>query len=133
MTNAMNIANELAVRPQMKIVVTGGVARPQSYELIGPLVDRCCSGLTLDFTILGVDGMTPGSARPRTTKPRPAPTGSRRVRQHGHRGGRQLEAGPPGVRPDLQTAARSVLVTDRDAPEDVVEEFTALGIDVLRV
>src|ERR1700722_9056115 len=35
-TNAMNIANELAVRQHIKIVVTGGVARTQSYELIGP-------------------------------------------------------------------------------------------------
>src|ERR1700722_4094615 len=35
-TNAMNIANELAVRQHIKIVVTGGVARAQSYELIGP-------------------------------------------------------------------------------------------------
>src|SRR5690606_19548045 len=30
-TNALNLANELAVRPQFKIVVTGGVARAQSY------------------------------------------------------------------------------------------------------
>src|SRR4051812_11316826 len=36
-TNALNIAHELAVRPHIKIVVTGGVARPQSYELIGPM------------------------------------------------------------------------------------------------
>ncbi|MGH3366613.1 MAG: DeoR/GlpR family DNA-binding transcription regulator, partial [Nocardioidaceae bacterium] len=36
-TNALNIANELTVRPHVKIVLTGGVARPQSYELIGPL------------------------------------------------------------------------------------------------
>ncbi|MQA27765.1 MAG: DeoR family transcriptional regulator, partial [Micromonosporaceae bacterium] len=36
-TNALNIANEMLVRPHMKIVVTGGVVRPQSYELIGAL------------------------------------------------------------------------------------------------
>src|SRR5215472_16630463 len=32
-TNALNIATELAVRQHIKIVTTGGVARPQSYEL----------------------------------------------------------------------------------------------------
>ena len=32
-TNALNIATELAVRQHIKIVATGGVARPQSYEL----------------------------------------------------------------------------------------------------
>src|SRR4029079_19583271 len=36
-TNALNIANELLVRSRMKIVVTGGVVRPQSYELVVPL------------------------------------------------------------------------------------------------
>ncbi|AJE43963.1 DeoR/GlpR family DNA-binding transcription regulator [Streptomyces nodosus] len=53
-TNALNIANELAVRPQFKIVVTGGVARPQSYELIGPLTDGVLGQITLDVAVLGV-------------------------------------------------------------------------------
>ncbi|MFD3478443.1 alkaline phosphatase [Streptomyces sp. CB01635] len=55
-TNALNIANELAVRPQFKIVVTGGVARPQSYELIGPLADGVLSQITIDTAVLGVVG-----------------------------------------------------------------------------
>ncbi|MER6082119.1 DeoR/GlpR family DNA-binding transcription regulator [Streptomyces sp. NPDC001833] len=55
-TNALNIANELAVRPQFKIVVTGGVARPQSYELIGPLADGVLGQITLDIAVLGVVG-----------------------------------------------------------------------------
>ncbi|MEU4083374.1 DeoR/GlpR family DNA-binding transcription regulator [Streptomyces aureus] len=53
-TNALNIANELAVRPQFKIVLTGGVARPQSYELIGPLADAVLQQITLDVAVLGV-------------------------------------------------------------------------------
>ncbi|MEU6660244.1 DeoR/GlpR family DNA-binding transcription regulator [Streptomyces sp. NPDC046821] len=55
-TNALNIANELAVRPQFKIVVTGGVARPQSYELIGPLADGVLSQITMDTAVLGLVG-----------------------------------------------------------------------------
>ncbi|MFB7497555.1 DeoR/GlpR family DNA-binding transcription regulator [Streptomyces sp. NPDC056161] len=55
-TNALNIANELAVRPQFKIVVTGGVARPQSYELIGPLADGVLGQITMDVAVLGVVG-----------------------------------------------------------------------------
>ncbi|MFB8776764.1 DeoR/GlpR family DNA-binding transcription regulator [Streptomyces broussonetiae] len=53
-TNALNIANELAVRPQFKIVVTGGVARAQSYELVGPLADGVLGQITLDVAVLGV-------------------------------------------------------------------------------
>ncbi|MFF7632258.1 DeoR/GlpR family DNA-binding transcription regulator [Kitasatospora sp. NPDC008050] len=56
-TNALNIANELTVRPAVKIVVTGGVARPQSYELIGPLASTVLAELTLDVTVLGVDAL----------------------------------------------------------------------------
>ncbi|MGY1503023.1 DeoR/GlpR family DNA-binding transcription regulator [Streptomyces sp. QTS52] len=53
-TNALNVANELAVRPQFKIVVTGGVARPQSYELVGPLADGVLGQITVDLAVLGV-------------------------------------------------------------------------------
>jgi DeoR family transcriptional regulator, aga operon transcriptional repressor len=56
-TNAMNIANELAVRQHIKIVVTGGVTRSQSYELIGPLATLVLAELSLDWAILGVDAL----------------------------------------------------------------------------
>ena len=58
-TNAMNIASELAVRQHIKIVVTGGVARTQSYELIGPFATLVLDQLTLDWAILGVDALDP--------------------------------------------------------------------------
>ena len=58
-TNALNIATELAVRQHIKIVTTGGVARPQSYELIGPLATGVLDQVTLDIAILGVDGIDP--------------------------------------------------------------------------
>ncbi len=57
MSNALNIAAELAVRQNIKIVVTGGVARPQSYELTGPLATGVLDQVTLDVAILGVDGI----------------------------------------------------------------------------
>jgi DeoR family transcriptional regulator, aga operon transcriptional repressor len=58
-TNAMNIANELAVRQHIKIVVTGGVTRSQSYELIGPFATLVLEQLALDWAILGVDALDP--------------------------------------------------------------------------
>jgi DeoR family transcriptional regulator, aga operon transcriptional repressor len=58
-TNAMNIANELAVRPHLKIVVTGGVTRSQSYELIGPYATLVLEQLALDWAVLGVDALDP--------------------------------------------------------------------------
>jgi DeoR family transcriptional regulator of aga operon len=56
-TNALNIANELLVRSRMKIVVTGGVVRPQSFELVGPLGGGILREITLDVALLGVDAL----------------------------------------------------------------------------
>jgi DeoR family transcriptional regulator of aga operon len=58
-TNALNIASELAVRPHVKIVVTGGVARPASFELSGPLASRILDEITMDLVFLGVDAVDP--------------------------------------------------------------------------
>lgn len=60
-TNALNIASELAVRPNLKLVVTGGVARAESYELVGPIAEASLEGLNLDIVFLGVDGISPGA------------------------------------------------------------------------
>lgn len=56
-TNALNIAHELVIRPQIKMVVTGGVARPQSYELTGPLAVGVMREITLDIAVLGVNAI----------------------------------------------------------------------------
>ncbi|MPV38597.1 DeoR/GlpR family DNA-binding transcription regulator [Georgenia subflava] len=56
-TNAVNIAGELTVRPHVRVVVTGGVARPQSYELTGPLAGLILDQITVDTLFLGVDGL----------------------------------------------------------------------------
>ena len=57
-TNAVNIASELVVSETIRLVVTGGIARPQSYELIGPFADRTLEELNVDLMFLGVDGVT---------------------------------------------------------------------------
>jgi DeoR family transcriptional regulator of aga operon len=51
----LNIAAEFAVRQNIRIVVTGGVARPQSYELTGRLATGVLEQVALDMVILGMD------------------------------------------------------------------------------
>jgi DeoR family transcriptional regulator, aga operon transcriptional repressor len=58
-TNALNIAADLALRPRLKLVTTGGVSRTQSYELVGPIADRTLAGLNIEVAIVGVDGISP--------------------------------------------------------------------------
>ena len=57
-TNALNIAYELSIRPNVTIVVVGGTARSQSYELVGPLSDGVLSRINVDVAVLGVDGLS---------------------------------------------------------------------------
>ncbi|QPP05643.1 DeoR/GlpR transcriptional regulator [Streptomyces bathyalis] len=56
-TNSLNIANELAVRPQIRIVLTGGVAHSRSFELTGPYSEMVLRQLTLDIAFIGVNGI----------------------------------------------------------------------------
>jgi DeoR family transcriptional regulator, aga operon transcriptional repressor len=56
-TNALNIAVELAVRPNLKLIVAGGVARSASYELVGSLADATLRSVYVDVAFVGVDGV----------------------------------------------------------------------------
>jgi DeoR family transcriptional regulator of aga operon len=57
-TNALNIASELAVRSNIELVVCGGSARAESYELVGPLAEMTLSSINLDVAVIGVDGIS---------------------------------------------------------------------------
>jgi len=57
-TNALNIAAEIALRPRLRLVVTGGISRSQSYELVGPWAERTLLGLNVGIAFVGVDGIS---------------------------------------------------------------------------
>ncbi|MFD7668649.1 DeoR/GlpR family DNA-binding transcription regulator [Streptomyces sp. NPDC059788] len=58
-TNSLNIANELAVRPQIKIVLTGGVAHSRSFELVGPFSELVLQQISVDIAFIGANGIEP--------------------------------------------------------------------------
>ena len=58
-TNAINIAAQLAIRPHIKTVVTGGVVNTRSYELAGALAGILLSRLTIDIAFIGVNAIDP--------------------------------------------------------------------------
>jgi DeoR family transcriptional regulator of aga operon len=132
-TNALNIANELAVRPHVKTVVTGGVTRPNSYELTGPLATAGLQGLALDRAILGVDAVHPqfGAA----THDEGEAGANRALAERAEAVVVVADSTKLGRRAFAQVCpmtAVSVLITDTDAPDDMVDRFTAAGVDVRR-
>ncbi|MFI6348593.1 DeoR/GlpR family DNA-binding transcription regulator [Streptomyces sp. NPDC050560] len=57
-TNAVNIAAELVMHRDVTLVVVGGNARPESYELVGPIAEKTLADYHTDMTFLGVDGIS---------------------------------------------------------------------------
>ena len=57
-TNAINIAMELAAVENMEVIVTGGTLRPLSYELVGHFTEATIREFHTDIAILGVDGIS---------------------------------------------------------------------------
>ncbi|GAA3408675.1 DeoR/GlpR family DNA-binding transcription regulator [Paenibacillus hodogayensis] len=55
-TNALNIAMELADSDGIQLVVAGGVLRHKSYELCGPLAEKIVDSLNIGKMFLGIDG-----------------------------------------------------------------------------
>jgi DeoR family transcriptional regulator, aga operon transcriptional repressor len=54
-TNALNIASELAAT-DVEVILTGGTVRRNSFSLVGPIAEETLKGLNADILFLGVDG-----------------------------------------------------------------------------
>ncbi|MCP3822736.1 DeoR/GlpR family DNA-binding transcription regulator [Streptomyces sp. A3M-1-3] len=132
-TNALNIANELAIRPQFKIVVTGGVARPQSYELIGPLADGVLSQITMDTAVLGVDALDVIHGAAAHDEDEAAI--NRLLCERAQRVVIAADSTKLGKRAFARicaTAEVDILVTDAAVPQETADRFTEAGVQIIR-
>ncbi|TXS44861.1 DeoR/GlpR family DNA-binding transcription regulator [Streptomyces sp. t39] len=133
-TNALNIAGELAVRPQIKIVVTGGVARPQTYELVGPLTVGVLNEVVLDVAVLGVDGIDPELGV--MTHQEDEASISRLFAERAQRVILVTDSSKMGKRAFARICGLDsidVVVTDSSVPPDVAEGLAEAGIKVVAV
>lgn len=133
-TNALNIASELAVRPQVKIVVTGGVARQQSFELSGPLATKVLAEITMDVVFLGVDAVDPvhgayAHHEGEASINRLMADRARRVVVAAD----SSKLGRHAFARICPVPAIDLLITDDGAPADVVAAFEAEGVEVRTV
>lgn len=49
----LKIALELCDEPHIRVIVTGGTAQPEGYNLYGPLAEQMLRGMTVDLAFLG--------------------------------------------------------------------------------
>ncbi|MDI9885068.1 DeoR/GlpR family DNA-binding transcription regulator [Streptomyces sp. HNM0645] len=132
-TNALNIANELAIRPQFKIVVTGGVARPQSFELIGPLADGVLGQITLDVAVLGVNAFDVVHGAAAHDEDEAAI--NRLLCERARRVIVAADSTKLGTRAFARICATeqvNTLVTDSAVPEGTADGFAEAGVTVVR-
>lgn len=133
-TNALNIATEMVLRPHIRTVTLGGTARPQSYENVGPLAASLLREIWIDHLFLGVDGFS-AEAGASCFHEDEAGINALMV-ERSSRVTVVTAAEKIGRRAFARicdTSAVAALVTDRSADVGQLEELRAHGIEVLAV
>ena len=132
-TNAINIATELTVRPSIKIMVCGGVARPQSYELVGAMASDTLSQLTPDLCFLGAMGLDPVAG---ITTHDEAEAAINRVMVHQAKRtvvvADSSKLGTVGFSRICHVAEVDAVLTDSDADPARIAALRACGVEVIQ-
>jgi len=133
-TNALNIATELTVRQQIKIVVTGGVARPHSYELTGPFAEEVLKEVNIDIAFLGVEAIDPiwGASASHEDEARVNRQMAARAQKivvvtDSSKFSKRAFA---SIRPASEI---DVLITDDGVDPEIADQLRSLGVDIIIV
>jgi DeoR family transcriptional regulator of aga operon len=133
-TNALNIAMELAAQPNVRLIMLGGILRQTSYTLAGPHAEQVLPSLHANRLFMGVDGLDPeiglmthdvlmarlNALMIQISREVIVVTDSSKFERRGL-----------SIIGRLDEVDR--IITDRGAPPDVVTELRARGVEVLVV
>jgi DeoR family transcriptional regulator, aga operon transcriptional repressor len=131
-TNSLNIANELAVRPQIKIVLTGGVAHSRSYELVGPFSELVLQQISIDIAFIGANGVDPVMGA--TVHDEAEARINRLMAERARRAVIVADSSKIGQRCFARVGDADVfdtLITDGAVSEETRREFTERGVKVI--
>jgi DeoR family transcriptional regulator of aga operon len=133
-TNALNVAMEIATLSRIRLIMTGGILRQMSYSLAGPPAEQVLDRIRADRLFLGVDGLDPdiGLMTPDVFEAR--------LNAHMIDISREVVV----VADSTKFGRRSLsviagldrahkLITDSGAPPERVAEIQALGVEVIIV
>ncbi|HEY9595088.1 MAG TPA: DeoR/GlpR transcriptional regulator, partial [Spirochaetia bacterium] len=128
-TNAINVAMDLAAAESVEVVVTGGTLRTRSYELVGHIAESTIRNFRLDIALIGVDGLdfTYGLSTFTITEAQAAAMYIDHAREvwvvaDHTKIGRTV----PGLIAPLSRVHR--VITDANVGSDVVDAFAAAGV-----
>jgi DeoR family transcriptional regulator of aga operon len=130
-TNSLTIAGLVTSHPQLKVIMTGGLLRPQSLELVGVLAENTFKAINVGTAILGTDGIS-ASGGVTTHDETEARTNSAMV-THAQR----VIVVADGSKLGRLTLAKvadvseiDLLVTDDGADPEEVDRLRAAGVEV---
>jgi DeoR family transcriptional regulator of aga operon len=130
-TNSLSIATLVTTFPQLKVIVTGGLLRPQSLELVGVLAENTFNAINVGTAILGTDGIsadggvtTHDETEARTNNAMVTHAGRAIVVADGTKIGRLTLAKVAGI------DQIDVLITDDSADRAELDRIAAHGVEV---
>ncbi len=133
-TNALTTAMEIASRPNLKVIMTGGVVRSTSFEAVGALAENTFNAVNVGTAILGTDGIS--AAGGATTHDETEARTNNAMVCHAQR----VVVVADGSKVGRVTLAKMtdlsqvhVLVTDSSADPDELARIVAAGVEVLVV
>ena len=129
-TNAVNIANEMAVRQCVRVVVTGGIARARSFELTGPLADLILPSISLGTLFLGVEGLDERGAYAQHDGEAAVNAALVESAQHVVIVCDSSKLGRTAFALICPTSKIDTVITDDSAPADQVEALRQVGVQV---
>lgn len=133
-TNAVNVALELLDTEDIDVMLTGGVMRKRTAELVGHVHDRSLRDINLDLAIIGADGIHPKHGL--TTYDSEEAYANRVLISRARAVWILADHSKADqVRPAVieEIGAVDMLITDNGAPTDFVDAIRAAGVNVVTV
>lgn len=134
LTNTVNLAMELARRPDIHVIVTGGSLQGGFFSLVGPLAEEALGRLFVDKVFIGVNGisaeagLTANSPEQASANRLMAYHARRRIVVADHR-----KVGAVAFAQICPIRDVHVLITDSAAPAAELDAIRAAGVEVIVV
>ena len=131
-TNSLSIATQVASNPRPLVLMTGGILRPLSLELVGVLAEGTFTAVNVGTAVLGADGVsaragvtTHDQTEARTNHAMVAEAHRTMVVADGTKIGRAALAQMAG------SDEIDMLITDESADPEELVRLRALGVEVV--
>jgi DeoR family transcriptional regulator of aga operon len=130
-TNSLTVGQLITAYPEINVIMTGGILRPESLELVGILAENTFKAVNLGAAILGADGITADSV---TTHDETEARTNRAMASAAQRVIVVVDSSKIG-RTTMATMCPidqvDVLVTDTDADLRALEKIRKAGVEVI--